>query len=90
MLLKVPGGGYKLNNHPQEICIMDIINAVAEPIKFTNCSSTNGCKQKPHNSHCKTHRLWKGLEHNVKNYFNNITIDDICNDNIKIENRMNN
>ena len=45
--IKGPGGGYKLNNNPKEICIMDLINAVAEPIKSTNCSSTNGCKQKP-------------------------------------------
>ena len=87
--VKGPGGGYILNFAPNDLVVLQIIEAVAAPIKFTNCSSSSGCKQKPANSHCTTHKFWKGLERNVKDYLGTVTIDDICTNNIKINNNSN-
>lgn len=70
-----PGGGYILNNAPDNICVADIIKAVEEPIKFTKCSSDTRCNN--HNTKCQTHNLWKGLETHVIEYLSNITIADI-------------
>jgi len=81
--VKGPGGGYVLSAAPNNLAILEVIEAVAAPIKFTNCSSPSGCKQKPSNSHCTTHKFWKGLERNVKDYLSTVTIGDICTNNIK-------
>ena len=76
--IKGPGGGYILKETPKNILISDIITAVAEPIRFTNCSNKkSSCSN--NNVKCTTHPLWKGLEKQVNNYLSNISIADVCN-----------
>lgn len=80
---KGPGGGYSLNTGPDKIYVLDIIMAVEEQIKMTKCSiAAMGCTQD--RSKCITHDLWEGLTKQIHNYFNSITLRDIC------ENYLNN
>ena len=77
--VKGPGGGYILADDANNIAVSEVINAVSEPIKFTRCKSDT-CSKIP--GKCQTHSLWKGLEKQISNFFGNITIADICNENI--------
>ena len=75
---KGPGGGYILTKNPSEIRLIEIIIAVEEDIKMTRCSKPKtGCMIK--GIKCVTHDLWQGLERVVENYFEGITIMDLCN-----------
>ena len=76
--VKGPGGGYILNKNSEELKIAQIIKAMGEPIKMTNCGNkTLGC-EKNKNTKCKTHHLWKGLEENIYNYLNSVSLEDVC------------
>ena len=74
--VKGPGGGYYLAKPLDKISILDIINAVGEPLKMTRCSDSGGCVSK--SIKCNTHFVWKGLGDVIDNYFENITIASIC------------
>ena len=79
--VKGPGGGYKLNNNAANITIAQIIEAVDEQIQITRCSKKKqtACVS---NVKCLTHDLWDGLTNRIIDYFTNITINDVCNNNL--------
>jgi Rrf2 family transcriptional regulator, iron-sulfur cluster assembly transcription factor len=77
--IKGPGGGYILTKKKNEITIADIIKAIGEPIKMTNCTKLEkNCTNPNKKSKCKTHHLWMGLENNIYEYLNSISLDKIC------------
>ena len=69
-----PGGGYQLNQVPEQICIAAIIEAVNEPIDSTKCGGGANCQ---HDSICLTHDLWTGLSEHIQDYLSNITIANL-------------
>lgn len=71
-------GGYLLSKLPSEIKIADVMLAADEELKSTRCSHTKqiGCQGRSHR--CATHNLWSGLESRIYEYFNSITLADIC------------
>ena len=73
--IKGPGGGYIFLKELENISIYDIILAVDESIKMTNCTKTENCLGKT--TKCQTHKLWKGLENKIKDYFESITVKDL-------------
>lgn len=76
--IKGPGGGYVLNKKPNEVTIANIIKATGEPIKMTRCNSEfKACDSKFSKTKCKTHHLWQGLETQIFNYLNSITLKDL-------------
>lgn len=79
---KGPGGGYVLGNDSKKITISHIVNATGEKIKMTRCSKEQGCVTSG-NSRCKTHDLWSGLEKNIYQYLNSISLHDVCHNNIE-------
>ena len=42
---------------------------------MTNCTKTENCLGKT--TKCQTHKLWKGLENKIKDYFESITVKDL-------------
>lgn len=80
--IKGPGGGYVLNNSPKEISVSQIILATGEKVKMTACkNSAGGCDlaKKNKSTKCRTHDLWLGLENNIHNYLDSISVHDISN-----------
>lgn len=73
-----PGGGYLLARTPSEIAIADIIDAVDESIKMTRCdkNTPGGCVSAQ--GKCLTHGLWKGLNGVIQDYFQSISLQDLC------------
>ena len=79
--VKGPGGGYILKKEPQKITIADIIRATGESIRMTSCGDKKeGCQlARSHNrSRCKTHDLWHGLEQNIYQYLDSISLENFC------------
>lgn len=74
--VKGPGGGYILARNKEDINIADIIKAIGEPIKMTNCGGKKNCAKDA--TECKMHHLWFGLEKKIYNYLNSINLVDLC------------
>jgi Rrf2 family iron-sulfur cluster assembly transcriptional regulator len=76
--IKGPGGGYILNQKPEQISIANVIKAIGEPIKMTRCTSEKkACSPINSKTKCKTHHLWQGLENKIYDYLNSITLQDL-------------
>ena len=70
-------GGYVLNKNPNEIKILEILEAVDEEIKTLGCKkeSKKGCNGK--SSKCITHNLWDELEIYINTFFKNKKLSDL-------------
>jgi Rrf2 family iron-sulfur cluster assembly transcriptional regulator len=76
--VKGPGGGYKLVRAGADTSIADIVVAAEESMKMTRCEahSMGGCMATK--ARCLTHDLWDGLSEHIYNYFNAISLEDVC------------
>ena len=72
-----PAGGYVLSKPPEEIKLLNIINAVDEKIETLKCrkESKRGCNHK--SIKCITHNLWEDLEVHINKFFESNTLKDI-------------
>ena len=72
-----PSGGYVLSKPPEEIKLLNIINAVDEKIKTLKCrkESKKGCNHK--SIKCITHNLWNDLEIHINKFFEENTLNDV-------------
>tara|TARA_B100000029_G_C17386363_1_gene891749 strand:- start:237 stop:674 length:438 start_codon:yes stop_codon:yes gene_type:complete len=80
-------GGYVLTKSPEQIKILNIINAVDEKIKTVGCKkeSKKGCNGK--SIKCITHDLWHDLELHINSFFEKNTLRDIINKTKNLEQR---
>lgn len=71
-------GGYTLARSPETIRIADILEAIEEPLETTRChkGSKMGCLGTK--GRCLTHDLWAGLQQNMQQYLNGISLADVC------------
>ncbi|MBP6985011.1 MAG: Rrf2 family transcriptional regulator [Alphaproteobacteria bacterium] len=71
-------GGYLLKKDPSATNVLDIMNAVEEPLKATRCnpSESHGCQGGA--KRCLTHNLWNGLSQHVANYLASKTLADLA------------
>ena len=79
-----PGGGFQLNRDPGDITLNDILEAAGESTEFTPCIPMNG-KTGAHCNridNCLAHKVWKEAVGHIKDYFTNITLKDIINEDI--------
>lgn len=75
--IKGPGGGYIINKQLDKLKIANIIDAVEENIEMTRCNkkTQGGCISDK--IRCKSHYLWQGLENQIRNYLEEISIADV-------------
>ena len=75
-----PGGGYLLTNDPKKITVGDIIRAIKEPIYPVFCAE----QKDEHNKECSkallcvTRQVWIEAGEKITEYFDSITISDLC------------
>jgi Rrf2 family protein len=75
---KGPSGGYVLNKDPGEITVGDIVRAVNESLDLVCCvSDTKACDRA---EQCVTRPIWKKASKIIEDYFNTVTIADLCED----------
>jgi Rrf2 family iron-sulfur cluster assembly transcriptional regulator len=69
-----PGGGYSLENSPEDVSIADVINAVDEVMNVTNKDVMDGSTDfEP----CLTEQLWEELSEQIQNYLTTISLADM-------------
>lgn len=73
--VKGPGGGYLLGVCPEELSIVNIIDAVDENTKMTRCSVDKNCRK--NGIKCMTHDLWKGLGNQIRQYLSAVSVKDV-------------
>jgi len=73
-----PGGGYELIKDPKEITVGDIVRAVDESLDVVCCvSDSKACDRA---DQCPTRPIWQEASRKVKEYFDTVTIADLCED----------
>ncbi len=69
-----PGGGYRLNQNPHKISIVQIIRAVNEHIDVTKCGGKGNCQS---GKQCLTHTLWSNLSEKIELFLEQITLGEL-------------
>lgn len=71
-------GGYVLNHPCESIRIVDVIQAVDQPVKTTRCESHSpkGCQNT--GMRCLTHDLWEELGAVIHLFLAKVTLADVC------------
>lgn len=79
-----PGGGFRLNKPPSEITLNDILEAAGESTEFTPCIPLNGNPEQPctRMPYCTAHKVWKEAVNHIKDYFANVTLENIINEDV--------
>lgn len=71
-------GGYTLAREANAICIAEILEAIGEPIETTRCRQDSEIGCIGIKGQCLTHALWAGLEKQMHQYLNGISLADVC------------
>jgi Rrf2 family protein len=70
-----PGGGYVLNQEPEQISIGAILRELEGPVAITSClDPKEGCMRI---DGCVTHLLWKSLGEKIEAFLDNMTLKDL-------------
>lgn len=74
--LRGKGGGYKLTKRPEEYSVASILRVTEGAFAPVACleQQPNQCERV---THCKTLKMWEGLQTLLNDYFENITIRDL-------------
>jgi len=81
---KGPGGGYIINNKPEEISIGVILNALEGPVTITQCLGprAKGCNRV---EGCVARLLWKSLGEKIEYFLGTISLNDLIKEEVKIK-----
>jgi len=69
-----PGGGYRLNRVPEEITVVEVLNAIDEKIDTTRCGGKGDCQD---GQPCLTHDLWFDLSKQISDFLSGISLGDL-------------
>jgi Rrf2 family iron-sulfur cluster assembly transcriptional regulator len=69
-----PGGGYRLNRIPDEITVVEVLNAIDEKIDATRCSGEGNCQE---GLACLTHDLWCDLSKQISDFLSGISLGEL-------------
>jgi Rrf2 family cysteine metabolism transcriptional repressor len=72
-------GGYSLANHPENICVGDIIRALEGPIVPVDCLNERkeGEQLCSREDICLARNVWEKLRDHINNLLDNITLQDM-------------
>ncbi len=77
-----PGGGYllarALGRAAENARASDIILAVDEPLRQTDCTPDSPGECAANKNHCLTHDLWEELGNHIYLYLNSVSVADVC------------
>ena len=78
--LRGKGGGYKLSRKPEAYTIGSILKLLENGMAPVSCleNQKNGCDRA---AECKTLPMWEALYKMIDDYFEGITLADLCGDN---------
>jgi Rrf2 family iron-sulfur cluster assembly transcriptional regulator len=69
-------GGYRLAQDPDELTLLDVVEAMIGQIFLNDCLCRPGsCRRSPT---CLAHRVWKQVNQQLRSTLKNTTISQIC------------
>lgn len=72
-------GGYFLLKDPAKITIGDIVRSLEGPIELVYCiGSKNTVEKCSRENSCPTRILWKEISEKISQYFDSVTLRDLC------------
>ncbi|NOX20179.1 MAG: Rrf2 family transcriptional regulator [Nitrospirae bacterium] len=72
-------GGYTLNRTPEEITLLEIVEAIEGPISINICViDKNSCERQPH---CNVHPVWVEIRDLLVEKLRSYTLDKLINNN---------
>lgn len=85
--LRGKSGGYKLTKTPEEYSVASILKVTEGAFAPVACleNQPNQCERA---CHCKTLKMWVGLQALINDYFENITIQDLLDSDTGADNYM--
>ena len=75
--MRGPGGGYTLARGADAIAVSEIMAAVDERLKATQCSGSVGEGCTSDGAQCLTHNLWERLSAHVHVFLQQTTLEDV-------------
>jgi Rrf2 family iron-sulfur cluster assembly transcriptional regulator len=69
-----PGGGYCMAKRTDEVAIVEIIQAVDEPMDATQCGGRENCRDE---ERCMTHELWSNLNARIFEYLSSVRLSQL-------------
>lgn len=83
--LRGKGGGYRLARQPEEYTVGSILKITEGSFAPVACleKTPNRCERA---AHCKTLKMWEGLQKLIEDYFEDITIQDLLDSNSGADN----
>lgn len=76
------GGGYSLLRTPSEYTVWEILSLTEESMSSVACLA-DGATECPRENSCQTISMWRKYDNLVKDYFSNITINDLLNNKLE-------
>jgi Rrf2 family protein len=78
-----PQGGYSLARKPDEITVLEILNATEQDVLLTDCSGVTQKKRKrkaecPFEGQCVTQSLWEEARTMLNQLFGGMTLQTLC------------
>lgn len=78
-----PQGGYCLSRKPEEITVLEVLNATEQDILLVECSGKSGKKRKrafkcPEEGRCVTQTVWEDANKLLDNFFSSLTLASLC------------
>ena len=71
------GGGYRLTRRPEEYTVGEILRLTEDDLAPVACL-TKDADACPRRETCRTIALWEGYQKLTNDYFDNITLADLC------------
>jgi Rrf2 family iron-sulfur cluster assembly transcriptional regulator len=69
-----PGGGFVLEQDPEDVSVKDIFEAVGEGLEITPCVGDEECDKK---DTCLVHGVWKEASDHIVGYFESLSLKKI-------------
>lgn len=76
-------GGYSLSTEPKQITVGMILRTLEGEITPSDCLGKDVCSRE---SVCATRAVWEKIEKSINDVIDNITLKDMVDDHIKLEN----
>lgn len=78
-----PQGGYTLARKPEEITVLEILNATEQDVLMVECAGTTKKKKKrkqecPFEGHCVTQTVWADANTLLTELFGSLTLQTLC------------
>lgn len=81
-----PKGGYSLMKEPSQISVGDILRVLEGDLNPVDCIAVNETKSCDESELCVTKFVWKKISESINEVVDNITLEDLMQEQYRIEN----